>query len=145
MRTRRRSAVVSLLLGTALALSIPVSLAVPARADSGPGCVLAITRFAFHPSQVHEGEWARLRLVARNCTNQTLHVSEVEYGLMLPPCPTIDPLGDQVDLAPHARYAPQPLRILAPPCDGEETMVVSFSDAHGTVVAHREATLTITP
>ena len=74
----------------------------------------------------------------------SLLVSAWAKGSIGAPCPTVDPIGGPVQLGPHARYAPRPLRFIAPDCDGMEVMVASFSDQSG-VLAQRTATLHISP
>ena len=125
---------------------LATTVAVPALAHASPsgGCVLKITRFAFHPKQVHAGDLAKLWLVAKNCTDGTLDLTQTEYGEWIPPCPAVDPIGHPVTIGPHGRYAPRPLKMIAPPCNGQEVMVVTFQDPHGSLLATRTATLTIT-
>jgi hypothetical protein len=122
-----------------------VAAAAPVSAQPRRSCTVKITRYRFRPDSVHPGEWARLRLVAMNCTDRTLDLHEVEYGEQIPPCPTIDPIGGPVRLDPHERFAPKPLRILAPDCDGVEVVDVAFTNHQGHVLAQGTATLDISP
>ena len=48
----------------------------------------------------------------------------------------MDPLG---------LYVPPPFRMVAPPCEGVETMVVAFTDSQGLLVAQGTATVRIAP
>ncbi len=126
---------------TLFAPTLPTASAVP----DGPrgACVLRITRFVFVPSRVHPGESSKLVLRARNCTDGTLDLTQVGYGKQIPPCPTIDPIGHPVQLGPYERYAPKPLRLIAPDCAGVEVMVVRFTDRNGRIVARDTAKLHI--
>jgi hypothetical protein len=117
----------------------------PARALADGSCVVKITRFEWVPPRVHPGGRTRLWLTAWNCTQQALELTVTEYGEQIPPCPVIDPVGSQVVLDPMGRYAPPPFRMVAPPCNGVETMVVEFTDSEGTLLAKRTATVRITP
>jgi hypothetical protein len=134
---------VRLLMTSVLVLATSAVIAAPAGAQAGGGCVLKITRFEWHPRMVHAGDRTKLHLKARNCTDRTLHLTVTKYGKRIPPCPTLDPIGGPVNLTPHARYDPRPLLMIAPPCNGVETMVVFFSDSHGNVIARRTATVRI--
>jgi hypothetical protein len=126
-----------------LALGLLVSMA-PGAAQAGTQrCTLKITRFAWHPPQVHGGDRATARVKAENCTDQTLHLTRTVYGETHQPCPTIDPLSTGVTLGPHERYAAVALKLIAPDCNGDEVLVVTFADPHGTIVARDTATLHI--
>ena len=125
-----------------VAPTVPTALAAP-RSEPQGNCVLRITRFAFAPDRVHPGQSSKLMLRARNCTDRTLHLTEVEFGKQIPPCPTIDPIGGPVQLGPFERYTPKPLRLIAPDCNGVEVMVVRFTARSGRVVAHGTAKLRI--
>jgi hypothetical protein len=83
-------------------------------------------------------------LRARNCTDRSLDITVTEFGKQIPPCPVLDPIGRSATLQPYGRYAPPPLRMIAPACNGVEVMVVRLADSHGRVLAHRTATLRIT-
>jgi hypothetical protein len=132
------------LLPALLVLATTVVVTTPAQAGLSGSCVVKVTRFEFQPNAVHAGERTRLWLRTRNCTDQTLDLTEVEFGERIPPCPTVDPIGRPVRLGPFERFTPKPLRMVAPPCNGVEVMVVKFSDSGGTVLARRTATLHIT-
>lgn len=124
------------------ALAAPTS---PARALTDASCVVKIARFEWVPRRVHPGGRARLWLAVRNCTQRTLELTVTEYGDPIPPSPVIDPTANQVVLDPLGRYVPPPFRMVAPPCDGVETMVVTFTDSQGVLVARRTATVRIAP
>jgi hypothetical protein len=134
------------LMVTSLILFAPLAgLKSPARALADGSCVVKITRFEWVPQRVHPGGRTRLWLTAWNCTRQTVELTVTEFGEQIPPCPVIDPIGSQVVLDPMGRYAPPPFRMVAPACDGVETMVVQFTDSQGTLLAKRTATVRIAP
>jgi hypothetical protein len=127
-----------------LALGLLVTVA-PGSAQAGTQhCVLKITRFAWHPPEVHEGDTSKARVKAKNCTDRTLQLRRTVYGEMHPPCPTIDPLSTDMTIGPYARYAAIALKMIAPDCNGVEVLVVAFANQHGTILAHDTATLHIT-
>jgi hypothetical protein len=111
-----------------LVFGASATMAAPAQARPAGGCVVKITRFAFRPANVHGGDLTKLWLAARNCTDQTLQLTVTEYGKRIPPCPTVDPIAHRVTMEPFGRYRPRPLKMIAPPCNGVEVMVVTFAD-----------------
>jgi hypothetical protein len=135
----------SLMITSLILLAIVAVPRSPAQALAEGRCVVKITRFEWVPQRVHPGGRARLWLAARNCTQQTLELTVTEYGEQIPPCPALDPIARQVVLDPTVRFAPPPFRMIAPPCDGVETMVVQFTDSHGVLVAKATATVRIVP
>ncbi|HEY1331864.1 MAG TPA: hypothetical protein VGH10_10385 [Actinomycetota bacterium] len=107
-----------------------------------PHCVVEITRFAFNHPLAHGGDPVKLFLVIRNCTDRTIPITITEFGRMIPPCPTIDPIGSSTTLAPNQRYVPSPLKILVPSCNGVESMVAEVS-SNGSLLAWATTTLHI--
>src|SRR5439155_233739 len=128
------------LVSGAMVLATSVTLAAPAQAHVDGTCVVKITRFAWVPSQVHAGDHTKLVLTARNCTDRSIDITVTEFGEQIPPCPTVDPIGDAATLEPFGRYAPQPLRMIAPPYTGVEVMGVRITDSDQHVLARTAAT-----
>lgn len=82
-------------------------------ATSASACsgVITIDQFAFNPPSVPVGQTSTLKLVAQNCTNQTLQGQIYWYGQYtwpgggIPPgCPAIDPIALPYTIAPQASY-----------------------------------------
>jgi len=143
MLERARRAI-AITVSLAVILTGPAAAVARAQAWTDGTCVVRITRFVWEPTRVHAGDHAKLVLRAKNCTDQTVEVSVTEYGKQIPPCPTLDPIGSSATIEPKGHFRPDPLRLVAPSCDGVEVVVVKLFGSDGAHLARASATLHIT-
>jgi len=115
----------------------------PGARGSAAGCLVRISRFAFRPSTVAEGDPTTLRLSIRNCTDGRLRVTLTQFGTEPPPCPVLDPVSSTVTLHPEGRYRRR-TAMTAPPCPGIEKITLRVTGPKGRKLDERTARLRVT-
>lgn len=140
--TRGRSLLPAIAL-VLLVAGVGVGVRAPAIAGASPACVVTISRFAFNPNHVSEGDTTSLHILVKNCTDQQQNVTLTRSGTQPPGCPAIDPIGEPLSIAPHGTYAPPPEMLIAPPCAGVETRTATISGPDGGVLSTRTARLAV--
>jgi hypothetical protein len=136
-----RSARAVLVVGLGLALTGP-TLATPALAGPKHRCVVEITQFEFRPPVVTEGQLAKLRLRAVNCTDRPQDVRLTRYGTESGSCPVLDPIQWDVTFRPFEIQVSREM-FPAPPCAGTLSLTATFTDASGRLLSSRTAQLLI--
>lgn len=112
-----------------------------------------ISSLRFAPTGVPAGQSSTATLKARNCTGKTQKTTTYWFGHFstatgtgVPAgCPVIDPLPRPLTFAPHGSGTLETSYRVPPTCTGTKlTITVRIVSSTGTVLATKDATLTIT-